>query len=242
MPLASEDSGSRLTGFVPTTAVLRNVRDDSKFAEATRIIHTNTNPFNAVALVQFHDRQAVVQTPPALPLSHEEMDAIFDLPYTRRPHPSYTEPIPAHEMIKDSVTIMRGCFGGCTFCSITGASGTHHPESFAGIGLEGGPQARGRPGVQGSGVGHRRRHREHVRDALFAAGGRGEVQAAVVRPSDDLQAARHRSRPAGRTHARRAQGGGHPQGARLFRHPHGPGATVARVRARSRRASHRRVG
>ncbi len=101
-----------------------SVRDDKlAFAEATRIIHTNTNPFNAATLVQFHDRQAVVQTPPALPLSAEEMDAIFDLPYTRRPHPRYAEPIPAHEMIKDSVTIMRGCFGGCTFCSITAHQG-----------------------------------------------------------------------------------------------------------------------
>ena len=51
------------------------------------------------------------------------MDAVFDLPYTRRPHPMYAEPIPAHEMIKDSVTIMRGCFGGCTFCSITAHQG-----------------------------------------------------------------------------------------------------------------------
>src|SRR6185312_10837167 len=96
------------------------VRDDKRaFAEATRIIHTNTSPFNAETLIQFHDRQAVVQNPPALPLAQEEMDAIYELPFTRRPHPSYTEPIPAHEMIKDSVTIMRGCFGGCTFCSIT---------------------------------------------------------------------------------------------------------------------------
>ena len=101
-----------------------SVRDDKlAFAEATRIIHTNTNPFNAATLVQFHDRQAVVQNPPAFPLSQGEMDAIYDLPYTRRPHPSYTEPVPAHEMIKDSVTIMRGCFGGCTFCSITAHQG-----------------------------------------------------------------------------------------------------------------------
>ena len=100
------------------------VRDDKrKFAEATRVIHTNTNPFNAATLVQFHDRQAVVQTPPALPLSQAEMDAVFDLPYTRRPHPSYTEPVPAHEMIKDSVTSMRGCFGGYTFCSIPAHQG-----------------------------------------------------------------------------------------------------------------------
>jgi uncharacterized radical SAM protein YgiQ len=100
------------------------VRDDKfAFAEATRVIHTNTNPFNAATLVQFHDRQAVVQTPPALPLSQAEMDAVYDLPYSRRPHPSYKEPIPAYEMIKDSVTILRGCFGGCTFCSITAHQG-----------------------------------------------------------------------------------------------------------------------
>ena len=110
------------------------VRDDKHaFAEATRIIHTNTNPFNAATLVQFHDRQAVVQTPPSVPLSQAEMDAVYDLPYTRRPHPSYTEPVPAHEMIKDSVTILRGCFGGCTFCSITAHQGriiqSRSPES-----------------------------------------------------------------------------------------------------------------
>lgn len=97
--------------------------DKAAFAEATRLIHINTNPYNAKTLVQFHDRQAVVVNPPAFPLSQEEMDRIYDLPYTRRPHPSYTEPIPAYEMIKDSVTIMRGCFGGCTFCSITAHQG-----------------------------------------------------------------------------------------------------------------------
>jgi uncharacterized radical SAM protein YgiQ len=97
--------------------------DKLAFVEATRLIHINTNPFNAKALVQFHERQAVVATPPAFPLSQAEMDAVYDLPYTRRPHPSHSEPVPAHEMIKDSVTIMRGCFGGCTFCSITAHQG-----------------------------------------------------------------------------------------------------------------------
>jgi uncharacterized radical SAM protein YgiQ len=97
--------------------------DKQTFAEATRIIHVNTNPFNAKTLVQYHERQAVVVNPPCLPLSQKEMDCIYDLPYTRRPHPSYTEPIPAYEMIKDSVTLMRGCFGGCTFCSITAHQG-----------------------------------------------------------------------------------------------------------------------
>ena len=97
--------------------------DKTAFVEATRIIHVNTNPLNATTLIQRHDRETIVVNPPALPLSQEEMDHVYDLPYTRRPHPSYTEPIPAHEMIKDSVTIMRGCFGGCTFCSITAHQG-----------------------------------------------------------------------------------------------------------------------
>ncbi len=125
----NDDSGLNSAFRVPHSALVEipsyeHVRDDKlAFAEATRLIHLNTNPFNAATLVQFHDRQAVVQNPPTLPLSQQEIDAVYDLPYTRRPHPSYTEPIPAHEMIKDSVTIMRGCFGGCTFCSITAHQG-----------------------------------------------------------------------------------------------------------------------
>ncbi len=100
------------------------VRDDKlAFSEATKIIHNETNPFNARRLVQFHDRQAVVVNAPQLPISELAMDRIYDLPYTRQAHPSYQEPIPAMSMIKDSVTIMRGCFGGCTFCSITAHQG-----------------------------------------------------------------------------------------------------------------------
>jgi uncharacterized radical SAM protein YgiQ len=97
--------------------------DKNAFVDATRAIHMHTNPFNAKTLVQRHDRRAVVVNPPPLPLTKAEMDAVYDLPYTRRPHPSYKEPIPAFNMIKDSVTIMRGCFGGCTFCSITAHQG-----------------------------------------------------------------------------------------------------------------------
>ncbi len=98
-------------------------RDKNAFAEATRIIHTHTNPFNAHGLIQRDGNRTVVVNPPGFPLSQGEMDNIYDLPYTRRPHPDYSERIPAFEMIKDSVTIMRGCFGGCTFCSITAHQG-----------------------------------------------------------------------------------------------------------------------
>ena len=127
LPPVPPPPASHAAGWEPETLVIPSfeaVRDDvTEFAEATRLIHSHTNPFNAARLVQYHDRQAVVQNPPAFPLAQSEMDAIFDLPYSRRPHPSYAEPVPAHEMIKDSVTILRGCFGGCTFCSITAHQG-----------------------------------------------------------------------------------------------------------------------
>jgi uncharacterized radical SAM protein YgiQ len=94
-------------------------RDPMAFARMTRLFHHETNPFNARRLTQAHGDRTLVLNPPCLPIGEAEMDAIYDLPYTRRAHPRYAEPIPAHTMIKDSVQIMRGCFGGCTFCSIT---------------------------------------------------------------------------------------------------------------------------
>ncbi len=107
-------------GETLTLASLEDVtRDPMLFARMTRTFHHETNPFNAKRLTQAHGDRTLVLNPPCLPIGEVEMDAIYDLPYTRRPHPRYAEPIPAHTMIKDSVQIMRGCFGGCTFCSIT---------------------------------------------------------------------------------------------------------------------------
>jgi uncharacterized radical SAM protein YgiQ len=102
----------------------RAASDKRAFVELTRVAHHETNPHNAKRLVQYHDREAVVANPPALPLAEAEMDRVYGLPYTRRPHPSYgDQKIPAFEVVKDSVQIMRGCFGGCTFCSITAHEG-----------------------------------------------------------------------------------------------------------------------
>ncbi len=99
-------------------------RDAVLYAHASRILHLETNPGNARALVQQHgigpSTRDVWLTPPPIPLTTEEMDFVFDQPYARAPHPSYGDAkIPAWEMIRFSVNIMRGCFGGCTFCSIT---------------------------------------------------------------------------------------------------------------------------
>lgn len=90
------------------------------YAHASRILHQETNPGCARALFQRHGDRSIWVNPPAFPLETEEMDGVFGLPYQRIPHPSYgDEKIPAYEMIKTSVNIMRGCFGGCSFCSIT---------------------------------------------------------------------------------------------------------------------------
>ena len=102
--------------------------DPVLYAHANRVLHLETNPGNARALVQAHGDRDVWITPPPIPLTTAEMDMVFGLPYARSPHPRYADEngshegatkIPAWEMIRFSVNIMRGCFGGCTFCSIT---------------------------------------------------------------------------------------------------------------------------
>ncbi|QQD19801.1 YgiQ family radical SAM protein [Spongiibacter nanhainus] len=95
-------------------------KDPVAYAHAARVLHLETNPGNARALVQRHGDKEVWLNPPPIPLETEELDSVFELPYQRRPHPRYGKArIPAYEMIRNSVNIMRGCFGGCTFCSIT---------------------------------------------------------------------------------------------------------------------------
>lgn len=97
------------------------IRDDrALYAQASRVLHMETNPGNARTLVQQHGDRYVVLNPPPVPLTTRELDAIYELPYTRTPHRSYGDAkLPAYEMIRFSINIMRGCFGGCTFCSIT---------------------------------------------------------------------------------------------------------------------------
>ncbi len=97
------------------------VKDDPiLYAHASRVMHGETNPGNARALIQRHNGREVWINPPPYPLTTPEMDGVFDLPYSRLPHTVYGQAnIPAFEMIQHSVLIMRGCFGGCSFCSIT---------------------------------------------------------------------------------------------------------------------------
>lgn len=95
-------------------------KDPILYAHASRVLHQEANPFNARPMIQKHENREVWINPPPIPLETDELDGVFDLPYARVPHPSYgKQKIPAYDMIKTSVNIMRGCFGGCTFCSIT---------------------------------------------------------------------------------------------------------------------------
>ena len=99
--------------------------DRVKYAEAFRLLSGEQNPHCARVVLQRHGDRRLVCNPPAMPLAESEMDAVYALPFTKAPHPSYREPIPAYEQIKTSLTTHRGCFGGCAFCAIT-----HHQGRF----------------------------------------------------------------------------------------------------------------
>jgi radical SAM superfamily enzyme YgiQ (UPF0313 family) len=167
--------------------------DPVLYAHANRVLHLETNPGNARALVQRHGEGATARdvwiNPPPIPLTTAEMDHVFDLPYARSPHPAYADEngshdgatkIPAWEMIRFSVNIMRGCFGGCTFCSHHRARRPHHPEPQRRLGD---PRDRRHP-RQGQGL-HRRHqrpgrpHGQHVPHRLQEP----EIEAACRKPS-----------------------------------------------------------
>ncbi|MEK7259092.1 MAG: YgiQ family radical SAM protein [Pseudomonadota bacterium] len=120
MPLHRKNDLDKDTTYIRLPSYNKVKNDPALYAHASRVLHQESNPHNARVLVQKHDTKEIWVNQPPIPLETDEMDGVFDLPYQRRPHPSYGDAkIPAYDMIKTSVNIMRGCFGGCTFCSIT---------------------------------------------------------------------------------------------------------------------------
>ncbi|CUS41047.1 Fe-S OXIDOREDUCTASE [hydrothermal vent metagenome] len=120
MPLQRKVDHDKDTSYVrlPSFEKVRN--DSALYAHASRVLHQEANPYNARPLIQKHGTREIWVNPPPIPLETDEMDSVFGFPYARIPHPSYGDAkIPAYDMIRFSVNIMRGCFGGCTFCSIT---------------------------------------------------------------------------------------------------------------------------
>jgi uncharacterized radical SAM protein YgiQ len=117
--VTTKDHARTLEGRL-TLPSFDEVRDDKrKFAKAAYFIEYEASPYNGRRLVQYHGSKAVVINPPALPLSTEELDSVYEMPFTKEQHPSYKERIPAADMIRFSVNSTRGCFGGCSFCAIT---------------------------------------------------------------------------------------------------------------------------
>jgi uncharacterized radical SAM protein YgiQ len=121
--LDETSEGARISGdntVVRLPAYEQVEREPEAYARASRVLHRESNPGNARPLVQRHGSRELWLTPPPIPLTTPEMDGVYALPYARAPHPSYGDAkIPAWDMIRFSITIMRGCFGGCSFCSIT---------------------------------------------------------------------------------------------------------------------------
>jgi len=119
-PLLEDVSRFTTDGKLLVLPSYEDVRADKvAFAKMSRMFQYETNPHNGRPMLQAHGDEAVYFNSPALPLTEAEMDGLYDLPFTRLPHPKYEERIPAYETVKHSVVTMRGCFGGCTFCSIT---------------------------------------------------------------------------------------------------------------------------
>jgi len=120
MPLHRKNDLDKDTTYIRLPSFNKVRNDPALYAHASRVLHQEANPYNARVLVQKHDTKEIWVNTPPIPLETDEMDGVFDLAYQRRPHPVYGDAkIPAYDMIKTSVNIMRGCFGGCTFCSIT---------------------------------------------------------------------------------------------------------------------------
>jgi uncharacterized radical SAM protein YgiQ len=117
--VSGKDHARTLEGRL-TIPSYEEVRDDKrKFAKAAYFIEYEASPYNGKRLIQYHGSKAVVINPPALPLSTEQMDAVYEMPFTKEQHPMYKHRIPAADMIRFSVNSVRGCYGGCSFCAIT---------------------------------------------------------------------------------------------------------------------------
>jgi uncharacterized radical SAM protein YgiQ len=117
--MSTKDHARGLEGRL-TIPSYEEVRDDKrKFAKAAYFIEYEASPYNGKRMIQYHGNKAVVINPPALPLTMQQMDDIYEMPFTKEQHPMYRTRVPAADMIRFSVNAVRGCYGGCSFCAIT---------------------------------------------------------------------------------------------------------------------------
>lgn len=150
-PLVEKARSQRHPSLVVLPSYEQVASDKAAFAEMTRLLELELNPYNGRPILQPHGNEAVLLNPPALPLATEELDSLAALPFTRLPHPRYADQrLLAYEAIRDSVVTNRGCFGGCHFCSITAHAGrlvqSRSPQSV----LAEVAQLAGKPGFSGT--------------------------------------------------------------------------------------------
>ncbi len=218
-------------------------QDREAYARASRVLHRESNPGNARPLVQRHGDRDLWLNPPPIPLTSAEMDAVYDLPYARAPHPSYGDAkIPAWDMIKFSVTIMRGCFGGCTFCSITEHEGRIIQNRSEGSILREIERIRDKtPGFTGviSDIGGptANMYRMACKDPKIEAA----VPAAVLRIPGHLPEPEHLARRADPALSQGARDEGRQEGDGRFRRALRPRGEEPRIRQGARHPSRRRL-
>jgi uncharacterized radical SAM protein YgiQ len=115
----AEWRNARHEGIVEIPGFAEAARDKAAYARAFALHYHEQDPVRGRPVAQPHPKTVVIQNPPARPLTTEELDHIYELPFSRSAHPSYREPIPALEPVRFSVTSHRGCFGSCSFCALT---------------------------------------------------------------------------------------------------------------------------
>ena len=140
--------------------------DKRKYAEAFALHYGEQDPFHGRAVVQPHPKTIIIQNRPALPMTAEELDRIYELPFTREAHPSYREPVPALEPVRFSITSHRGCFGSCSFCALTHHQGRIVQSRSLDSILREAVRLTKMKGLQGHHTGCRRAHSQHVRTCL----------------------------------------------------------------------------
>ena len=243
----SPEEGGRIlrnTATVVRLPSFEQVEADSEtYARASRVLHRESNPGNARALVQRHGDRELWVTPPPIPLTMEEMDRVYELPYARGPHPSYADQkIPAWEMIRHSVTIMRGCFGGCTFCSITEHEGRIIQSRSEDSILREIEQIRDKDAdLHRLHLRHRRPNRQHVPHGLQRPRNREGLPPPIVRLSRHLPQPEHQPRRADQPLPQGARAARHQEGARRIRRALRPRGREPGLRQGARHPSRRRL-
>ena len=225
-------------------AASRSSRTREAYARASRVLHRESNPGNARPLVQRHGDRDLWLNAAADPADHRRRwTRVYDLPYARAPHPSYGDAkIPAWDMIKFSVTIMRGCFGGCTFCSITEHEGRIiQNRSEGSILREIETDPRQDAGLHRRHLRHRRPDRQHVPHGLQGPEDRGGVPAAVLRLPGHLPEPQHHPRRPDPALSQGARGQGRQEGDGRLRRALRPRGEEPRIRQGARHPSRRRL-